>query len=72
MLYIKFQNEIVKENRKLNIFFDKIYKFRYKFAKLEEEKIENGEILFLPNLEKYTYEKLFKYLSVKGITKVCI
>ena len=73
MLYIKLQNDIGEENKKLRFFFNnKIYKFKYKFIKLKEEKIENGELVFLPNLEKYTYEKLLKYFNIKGITKVCI
>lgn len=72
MLYIKFQNDVVEENKKLRFLKSRIYGFRHKFIKLKEEKIENGEILFLPNLEKYTYEKLSKYLSIKGITRTCI
>lgn len=73
MLYIKLQNDIGEENKKLRFFLNnKIYKFKYKFIKLKEEKIENGELVFLPNLEKYTYEKLLKYFNIKGITKVCI
>lgn len=72
MLYIKLENEIGEENKKLRVLKNKIYNLKYKFIKLKEEKIENGELVFLPNLEKYTYEKLSKYLKVKGITKVCI
>ena len=73
LLYIKLQNDIGEENKKLRFFLNnKIYKFKYKFIKLKEEKIENGELVFLPNLEKYTYEKLLKYFNIKGITKVCI
>ncbi len=72
MLYIKLENDIGEENKKLRFINKKIYKLKYKFIKLKEEKIENGELLFLPNLEKYTYEKLSKYLAVKGITKVCL
>ena len=73
MLYIKLQNDIGEENKKLRFFLNnKIYKFKYKFIKLKEEKIENGELVFLPNLEKYTNEKLLKYFNIKGITKVCI
>ncbi len=72
MLYIKFQNEVGEENKKLRFLKDKIYKLKYKFIKLKEEKIENADLLFLPNLEKYTYEKLSKYLKIKGITKACI
>ena len=72
MFYIKLENEIGKENKKLKFIKSRICGFRHKFIKLKEEKIENGELLFLPNLEKYTYEKLSKYLKIKGITKICI
>ncbi len=72
MLYIKLQNEIGEENKKLNFFSNKIYKLKNKFVRLKEEKIENGEIVFLPNLERYTYEKLSRCLMIKGITKVCV
>ena len=72
MLYIKLQNDIGEENKRFRFLNNKIYKIKYKFLKLKEEKIENGEIVFLPNLEKYTYEKLSKYFKIKGITKVCI
>ena len=72
MLYIKLENEIREEKTKLSFFSNKISKLKYKFTKLREEKIENGKILFLPNLENYTYEKLFKYFKINGVTKVCI
>lgn len=72
MLYIKLQNDIGEENKKLRFLNNKIYKLKHKFIKLKEEKIENGELVFLPNLEKYTYDKLLKYIKIKGITKVCV
>lgn len=72
MLYIKLENDIGEEDKKLKCIKKIIYGFKYKFAKFKEEKIENGEIVFLPNLEKYTYEKLSKYLNIKGTTKVCV
>lgn len=72
MFYIKLQNDIGEENKKLRFLNNKIYKLKHKFIKLKEEKIENGELVFLPNLEKYTYDKLLKYFKIKGITKVCI
>ena len=72
MLYIKLENEIRKNDNRLTFFYNKFYNLKYRLVKLREEKIENGDVVFLPNLEKYTYEKLSKYLKVKGITKVCI
>ncbi|MBQ7410318.1 MAG: hypothetical protein IJW20_02940 [Clostridia bacterium] len=72
MVYIKLENGISKDEEKLKFIKNRFYKFKYKFVKLKEEKIENGNLLILPNLEKYTYEKLSKYIKVKCITKVCI
>ena len=71
MLYIRLENDISKEEK--NKFFkNKIYRFKYKFTKLKEEKIENGCILTLSNLEDYSYEKLLKYIKINCISKVCI
>ena len=72
MLYIKIENEIKKESNKVKFLNNIFFYARYKFLKLKEEKTDNGNLIFLPNLEKYTYEKLLKYLKIKGITKVCI
>lgn len=72
MLYIKLENGICKDEEKLKFIKNRLYKFKNKFVKLKEEKIENGNLLILPNLEKYTYEKLSKYIKIKCITKVCI
>lgn len=72
MIYIKLENELGEGEKNFKFIRNKIYKFKHKFIKLKEEKIENGEIVFLPNLEKYTYEKLSQYFKIKGITKVCI
>lgn len=72
MFYIKLENEIGEEDKKQRFFLNIIYKLKCKFSKLKEEKVENGELVILPNLEKHTYEKLSKYFKIKGITKVCI
>lgn len=72
MVYIKLENGICRDEEKLKFIKNRFYRFKYKFVKLKEEKIENGELLILPNLEKYTYEKLLKYIKIKCITKVCI
>lgn len=72
MLYIKIENEIKKESNKVKFLSNIFFYARYKFLKLKEEKTDNGNLIFLPNLEKYTYEKLLKYLKIIGITKVCV
>lgn len=72
MLYIKIENDIGEENKKLRFLKNKIYKIKHRFIRLKEEKVENGELVVLPNLEKNTYEKLFKHLKIQGITKACI
>lgn len=72
MLYIKLENGIGKDKERLKFIKNRFYKFKYKFIKLKEENIENGNLLILPNLEKYTYEKLARYIKIKCITKVCI
>ena len=72
MLYIKLENAIGKEGKKIKFIYNKFYKWKYKFIKLNEESVENGTLLSLPNLEEYTYEKLSKYLNVKGINNICL
>ena len=72
MLYVKLENAIEKEESKMKILNNIFYKLKYKFINLKEENIESGTLLVLPNLEKYTYDKLSKYLNIKGITNVCI
>lgn len=72
MIYIKLENEIGKENKKIKFITNRVFKIKNKLLKLKEEKIENGNLLVLPNLEKYTLEKLSKFLKIKCITKVCI
>ena len=72
MLYIKLENEIEQRNKNFKFIKNKIYSFKHKFIKLKEEKIENGEILFLPDLEKNTYKKLSKYIKQRCISRVCI
>ncbi len=72
MLYIKLENAIGKEENKLYFINNILYKLKHKFIKIKEENIENGQLLVLPNLEKYTYDKLSKYLNIKGITNICI
>lgn len=72
MLYIKLENKLGEEDKKFKIIKSKIYKFKNKFIKLKEEKIDNGDLLILPNLEQYTYEKLSKYIKQKCISRVCI
>lgn len=72
MLYIRLEKDLKKENKRVKIFKNRIDSYKYKFLKLKEEKIENGNILILPNLEKYTYEKLLKYIKLNCISSVCI
>lgn len=72
MLYIKLENELGEGDKSFKFLKNKIYQFKYKFVRLKEEKIENGNLLVLPNLEKYTYEKLARYIRLKCLTKVCI
>ncbi len=72
MLYVKLENAIEKEESKFKILNNIFYKLKYKFVNLKEENIESGQLLVLPNLEKYTYDKLSRYLTVKGITNICI
>ena len=61
MLYVKLENAIEKEESKMKILNNIFYKLKYKFINLKEENIESGTLLVLPNLEKYTYDKLSKY-----------
>ena len=72
MFYIKLEKEIIEEGVNFKQIKERIYKLKYKFIKLKKENVENGEMIILPNLEKYTYDKLSKYLKINGITKICI
>lgn len=72
MIYVKLENAIGKEGKKIKLIYNKFYKMKYKFIRLKEESVENGTLLILPNLEKYTYEKLSKYLNINGINNICL
>lgn len=72
MLYIKLENNLEEKKLRENFFKRKFYEIKNKVFCLKIEKFENIVLVIIPNIEKYTLNKLSNYIKVKCISRVCL
>lgn len=72
MIYIKLEEKLEESDVKFKIIRKSMFIIKNKLMKLKEEKFENIILITISNLEKYTLNKLSKYIKVNCVCKVCL
>lgn len=72
MLYIKLENNLEDHKLKWNLLKRKFYEIKNKVFGLKIEKFENIVLVIIPNIEKYTLNKLSRYIKIKCASRVCL